>query len=100
MLAVRGNFFGTISYLYCCTEKNCCAVVDASGHAAYLMKHAEQRGMKIVALLQTHAHLDHVGAGASLGARRGGVVSGAAGSFRTRVGPRSRRCPSTAQNYS
>ena len=60
ILAVQGNQFGTISYAYGDASTGECAVVDASGHAAYLAKELKKRGLLVTALVQTHGHLDHV----------------------------------------
>ena len=60
VLAVQGNIFGTISYVYGDAARGECVVVDSSGHAAYLSREAAKRGLRVTQLLQTHGHLDHV----------------------------------------
>jgi len=48
-------------YLVGCSETGSAAIVDAGGDADEVLKRAEDRGLEIDKILQTHAHVDHVG---------------------------------------
>jgi hydroxyacylglutathione hydrolase len=39
-----------------------CFVVDPGGEGARLVEHVQRRGLKVVGILLTHAHIDHIGA--------------------------------------
>lgn len=48
-------------YLIGCTETGTGAIVDAGGDTDTVLERAEERGLEIAKILQTHAHVDHVG---------------------------------------
>ena len=51
-----------------CSETREAALVDPGGDAARIKQQVEAQEVKIVAILLTHGHLDHVGAAAELAA--------------------------------
>jgi len=48
-------------YLIGCSETGTGAIVDAGGDTDALLERADERGLAIDKILQTHAHVDHVG---------------------------------------
>lgn len=58
--------FVTNTYVVGCQKTKKAAVVDAADRADMILRMAENHGLEIVAFLQTHAHVDHVGALARL----------------------------------
>ena len=58
-----------VSYLFGCGGKASAAVVDPLGYIAPYLEAAEATGMRILHVIDTHIHADHVSAGR---ARRGG----------------------------
>ncbi len=48
-------------YLVGCAETKSGAIIDAGGDSAAVLECAEERGLEIDKILQTHAHVDHVG---------------------------------------
>lgn len=59
-----------------CEETREAALVDPGGEAERLLAEVERRGLRLVRVLLTHGHLDHVGAAAEIGARLGIPVEG------------------------
>ena len=55
-----------ISYLFGCGGKACCAVVDPVGEIAPYLATAEATGMRILYVVDTHLHADHLSAGRAL----------------------------------
>ena len=51
------------SYLFGCGGKSACAVVDPVGDIAPYLKAAEAMGMRILYVIDTHLHADHVSTG-------------------------------------
>lgn len=54
--------FQTNVYVVGCPETGEGAIIDAGGDAPGLLKKAAHHKLKITKILQTHAHIDHVGA--------------------------------------
>ena len=54
------------SYLFGCGGKAACAVVDPVGDIAPYLKAAEVMGMRILYVIDTHLHADHVSTGRAL----------------------------------
>ena len=52
-----------------CEETGNAALIDPGGDAESLLEAVRERGLKLVKLLLTHGHLDHVGAAAELAAQ-------------------------------
>lgn len=52
----------TNCYLVCDEASGLCAVIDPAAFAPRILARAEEAGMKIAAILLTHAHFDHTGA--------------------------------------
>lgn len=52
----------TNCYVIGCKKTKEAAIIDAGGNGPGLLKLAESLGFKIVKILQTHAHIDHVAA--------------------------------------
>lgn len=48
-------------YLVGCPETGSGAIIDAGGDTGAVLERAEERGLEIDKILQTHAHVDHVG---------------------------------------
>lgn len=48
-------------YLVGCSETGTGAIIDAGGDTGAVLECAEERGLEIDKILQTHAHVDHVG---------------------------------------
>jgi len=55
-----------ISYLFGCGGKACCAVVDPVGEIEPYLAVAEATGMRILYVIDTHLHADHLSAGRRL----------------------------------
>ena len=58
------------SYVFGCGGKAVGAVVDPLGDVASYLRTAEQTGMRIRYVIDTHLHADHVSAGRELGEER------------------------------
>ena len=71
-----------ISYLFGCGGRAACAVVDPVGDIAPYLRAADNTGMRIHFVIDTHVHADHRSAGRALAARSGRRVRP----------PRRRRC--------
>ena len=52
--------FAMNQYLVGCTRSRQAALIDAGGPPDGFLQEARRRGVRIVAILQTHAHIDHV----------------------------------------
>jgi glyoxylase-like metal-dependent hydrolase (beta-lactamase superfamily II) len=52
--------FAMNQYLVGCARSGKAAIIDAGGPPEAFMEAARLRGVRIVAILQTHAHIDHV----------------------------------------
>src|ERR1044072_3747519 len=59
------------SYLFGCGGKSAAAVVDPVGDIAPYLRLAEATGMRILYVVDTHIHADHVSAGRALAAASG-----------------------------
>ncbi|MER9140188.1 MBL fold metallo-hydrolase [Mesorhizobium sp. M0830] len=59
------------SYLFGCGGKSAAAVVDPVGDIAPYLEVAEATGMRILYVVDTHIHADHISAGRSLAAASG-----------------------------
>lgn len=55
-----------ISYLFGCGGKSAAAVVDPVGEIAPYLRTAQETGMRILYVIDTHLHADHVSAGRQL----------------------------------
>ncbi|MEM7417850.1 MAG: MBL fold metallo-hydrolase [Gemmatimonadota bacterium] len=55
-----GEGFGENAYLATCTEQGVCVAVDPGAGAPDLVAAVQQAGTDLVAILLTHAHLDHI----------------------------------------
>lgn len=55
-----------ISYLFGCGGKAAAAVVDPVGDIAPYLKTAQETGMRILYVIDTHIHADHMSAGRRL----------------------------------
>ena len=64
---------GCASYLIGSAESGACAVVDPAWETEQYLRAAEERGLRITHILESHAHADHLS-----GARRLAAQSGAA----------------------
>lgn len=60
-----------ISYLFGCGGRATCAVVDPVGDPALYLRAAEETGMRIHLVIDTHLHADHRSAGRALAAAAG-----------------------------
>ncbi len=60
-----------ISYLFGCGGKAAAAVVDPVGDIEIYLRAAEQTGMRIHFVIDTHVHADHLSAGRALAAATG-----------------------------
>jgi glyoxylase-like metal-dependent hydrolase (beta-lactamase superfamily II) len=60
-----------VSYLFGCGGKAAAAVVDPVGDIEQYLRAAEQGGMRIHFVIDTHIHADHVSAGRALAAAAG-----------------------------
>src|SRR5579863_4993273 len=60
-----------ISYLFGCGGKAAGAVVDPVGEIAPYLHAAQETGMRIVYVIDTHIHADHVSAGQRLAGATG-----------------------------
>lgn len=69
-----------ISYLFGCGGKAACAVVDPAGPIELYLRAAEETGMRIHFVIDTHLHADHLSAGRALAEAAGAeyVLSAAA----------------------
>ncbi|TKW78452.1 MAG: MBL fold metallo-hydrolase, partial [Bradyrhizobium icense] len=70
-----------ISYLFGCGGKATCAVVDPVGDIQPYLQAADNAGMRIHYVIDTHVHADHLSAGRALADATGAayVLSWAAG---------------------
>jgi hydroxyacylglutathione hydrolase len=59
------------SYLFGCGGKASAAVVDPLGDIAPYLRTAEETGMQILYVIDSHLHADHVSAGRKLAAAAG-----------------------------
>ena len=66
--------FQTNIYLVSCLETGEAAIVDAGGDAPGMMALVEKRGVRVTKILQTHAHIDHIGAIATLREETGAPI--------------------------
>src|SRR5579863_9525313 len=55
-----------VSYLFGCGGKAAAAVVDPVGDIAPYLKAAQETGMRILYVIDTHIHADHMSAGRHL----------------------------------
>ena len=55
-----------ISYLFGCGGKAAAAVVDPVGEIAPYLRAAQETGMRILSVIDTHIHADHLSAGRRL----------------------------------
>ena len=78
-----------VSYLFGCGGKAAAAVVDPIGDPAPYVDAARATGMRILYVIDTHIHADHVSAGRALAEAAGGRVRAFRG--RSRRFPVSRR---------
>ncbi|WP_292168880.1 MBL fold metallo-hydrolase, partial [Mesorhizobium sp.] len=72
------------SYLFGCGGKSAAAVVDPVGDIAPYLRVAEATGMRILYVVDTHIHADHISAGRTLAAASGAeytLFEGAAAGF-------------------
>src|SRR6266436_2967519 len=60
-----------ISYLFGCGGHAACAVVDPLGDTEPYLRVAEQTGMRICFVIDTHVHADHRSAGRALASAAG-----------------------------
>lgn len=69
-----------VSYLFGCGGKSAAAVVDPTGPLHPYLDAAESTGMRILYVIDTHLHADHISAGRALAAATGAdyVLSAAA----------------------
>ena len=67
---LHGNPVG-ISYIFGCGGKAAAAVVDPAGDIEPYLRAAEQAGMRIHFVIDTHIHADHLSAGRALAAETG-----------------------------
>src|SRR5450759_5070601 len=77
-----------ISYLFGCGGKAVGAVVDPVGEIAPYLRAAQETGMRIHYVIDTHIHADHVSAGQRLAEAAGGeyvLFAGAAGETRMKA---------------
>lgn len=81
-----------ISYLFGCGGKAAAAVVDPVGEIGPYLRIAEETGMRILYVIDTHLHADHVSAGRRLAEAAGGdyVLFGEADAARPFRGVRDR----------
>jgi hydroxyacylglutathione hydrolase len=68
------------------------AVVDPGGDIDLILEAVEQEGVKLVKILLTHGHLDHVGATAELSARFGMPIEGPHIDERSLIGRLPQQC--------
>jgi hydroxyacylglutathione hydrolase len=62
--------------LLCCEKTGEAAVVDPGGDVERILEEVEAAGVRLVKILLTHAHLDHVGGTAELARRLGLPIEG------------------------
>ncbi|MGE5672917.1 MAG: MBL fold metallo-hydrolase [Mycobacterium leprae] len=67
--------FGTNCYIIACTETGECAVVDPGVPDSWVAETVAANGLKPVAILLTHGHLDHIGGVAAVKAATGAPVA-------------------------
>lgn len=61
-------------YLIGCAETGKGAIVDAGGDTSSVLERADERGLEIDKILQTHAHVDHVGGLSEMKAETGAPI--------------------------
>lgn len=61
-------------YIVGCEETGLAAVIDPGDEAQRILDAVARRGLKVVAILNTHGHFDHVGANAPLKAATGAEI--------------------------
>jgi hydroxyacylglutathione hydrolase len=66
--------FQTNIYLLSCLESSQAAIIDAGGDADGLMNCVAKRGVDVTQILQTHAHIDHIGAISEIKKRTGAPI--------------------------
>lgn len=59
-----------------CEATRQAALIDPGGEAERLLAEADERGLKLIKLLLTHGHLDHVGAASEIASRLGIPIEG------------------------
>ncbi|MCA9773587.1 MAG: MBL fold metallo-hydrolase [Myxococcales bacterium] len=57
-----------------CEETKEAVVIDPGDELAKILARLDKRGLKVVQIIHTHAHLDHIGATGSLKHARGGSI--------------------------
>ncbi|MGZ8250562.1 MBL fold metallo-hydrolase, partial [Methylomagnum sp.] len=62
--------------LLCCEKTGEAAVVDPGGDIEQILEEVEAAGVRLVKILLTHAHMDHVGGTAELAKRLGLPIEG------------------------
>ena len=67
-----------ISYLFGCGGKAAAAVVDPIGEITPYLKTAQETGMRILYVIDTHLHADHVSAGRQLAEAAGAELAATA----------------------
>lgn len=63
--------FGENTYLFGDADAGVAVVIDPGGRADEIVRVAEQRGVAVQAIVNTHAHIDHISGVADLQARTG-----------------------------
>jgi len=61
-------------YILGCEETGSAAVIDPGDEPARILETVARHGLKVVAILNTHGHFDHVGANAALKAATGADI--------------------------
>lgn len=61
-------------YLIGCAESGSGAIVDAGGQTEAVLERAETLGLEVDKIVQTHAHVDHVGGLSEMKARTGAPI--------------------------
>ncbi len=65
---------GCYSYLICCPAHGTACVVDPERHLARYIDTAQENGLQITNMFDTHLHADHITGSAELAARTGAAV--------------------------
>lgn len=66
--------FAMNQYIVACTRTGEAALIDSGGDPRLFLSFAEQRGLTVTRLLQTHAHVDHVAGLAATKAATGAPI--------------------------
>lgn len=69
-----GGAFAENAYLVTCVGSGRAIVVDPGGAASQLLDEAERRGAEVVAIVLTHAHIDHIDGVAEAKRRTGAPI--------------------------